>query len=198
MVVNLFLWVLKIGCNVSIHLDSRKGTCRLVGWTMVPRIQVIVTMLWRGRESGGEFKAAVVDSRVDWLDSLEERDYTGSDGSVHVCWRTLHQQQLLVRSCSGVVVISEYCKGNSSAVEYLLGLKLIGLHIEDVSFATDQTERHLEVGSTGYENYDSSAKRRLFVSLGLFLRIYYKGGMLGEQTANLSRASVLTEGQPAG
>ncbi|KAL2496775.1 Uncharacterized protein Fot_40532 [Forsythia ovata] len=88
--------------------------------------------------------------------------------------------------------------GNNSAVEYPLGLKLIGLHIEDVSFATDQTERHLEVGNTGYGNYDSSAKRRLLVSLGIFLRIYYKGGMLGEQSASLTRASVLTEGQPAG
>ncbi|KAL2481747.1 Uncharacterized protein Adt_34713 [Abeliophyllum distichum] len=100
-------------------------------------------------------------------------------------------------SCSGVAVISEYCKGNSSAVEYPLGLKLIGLHIEDVSFATDQTEHHLEVGNTGYGNYSSSAKRRLLVSLGIFLRIYYKGGMLGEQSARLSRASVLTVGQLA-
>ncbi|KAL2543906.1 hypothetical protein Fot_13139 [Forsythia ovata] len=100
--------------------------------------------------------------------------------------------------CSGAAVISEYCKGNKSAVEYPLGLKLIGLHIEDVSFATDQTERHLEVGNTGYGNYDSSAKRRLLVSLGIFLRIYYKEGMLGEQSASLSRASVLAEGQPAG
>ncbi|KAL2532250.1 hypothetical protein Adt_05601 [Abeliophyllum distichum] len=87
----------------------------------------------------------------------------------------------------------EYCKENSSEVEYPLRLKLIGLHIEDVSFATDQTERHLEVGNTGYENYDSSAKRHLLVSLGLFLRIYYKGGMLGEQSASLFRTSVLTE-----
>ncbi|KAL2538914.1 trihelix transcription factor ASIL2 [Forsythia ovata] len=87
---------------------------------------------------------------------------------------------------------------NSSAVEYPLGLKLIGLHIEDVSFATDETERHLEVENTGYENYDSSAKRHLLVSLVLFLRIYYKGGMLGEQSANLSRASVITEGQSVG
>ncbi|KAL2468454.1 zinc finger CCCH domain-containing protein 19 [Forsythia ovata] len=82
--------------------------------------------------------------------------------------------------CSGIVVISEYCKGNSSAVEYPLGLKLIGLHIENVSFATNQTERHLEVGNTGYENYDFSAKKRLLVLLVLFLRIYYKGGILGE------------------
>ncbi|KAL2489855.1 Uncharacterized protein Fot_43147 [Forsythia ovata] len=92
----------------------------------------------------------------------------------------------------------KYCKGNSSAVEYPLGLKLIGLHIEDISFAWDQMERHLEVGNTGYENYNSSAKRRLLVSLRIFLRIYYKGGMLGEQSASLPRASVLTEGQPAG
>ncbi|KAL2540767.1 hypothetical protein Adt_01745 [Abeliophyllum distichum] len=97
-------------------------------------------------------------------------------------------------SCSGVAVISEYCRGNSSAVEYPLELKLIGLHIEDVSFSTDQTERHLEVGNTGYGNYDSSAKRRLLPSLGIILRIYYKGGMLGEQSASLPRASVLTEG----
>ncbi|KAL2461082.1 hypothetical protein Adt_44502 [Abeliophyllum distichum] len=82
--------------------------------------------------------------------------------------------------------------------EYPLGLKLIGLHIEDVSFSTDQTERHLEVGNTGYGNYDSSAKRRLLVSLEIFLRIYYKGGMLGEQSASLPRASVLTERQSAG
>ncbi|KAL2486872.1 hypothetical protein Adt_31628 [Abeliophyllum distichum] len=93
-----------------------------------------------------------------------------------------------------MAVIFEYCKGNSSAVEYPLELKLIGLHIEDISFATDQTERHLEVGNTGYGNYDSSAKRRLLVSLGIFLRSYYKGGMLGEQSASLPRASVLTEG----
>ncbi|KAL2489775.1 hypothetical protein Fot_43067 [Forsythia ovata] len=96
--------------------------------------------------------------------------------------------------CSGIVVISEYCKGNSSAVEYPLGLKLIGLHIEDVSFAMDQTERHLEVRNTGYENYDSSAKKYILVSLVLFLRIYYKGGMLGEQSASLPRAFVLMEG----
>ncbi|KAL2481042.1 Uncharacterized protein Adt_34008 [Abeliophyllum distichum] len=101
-------------------------------------------------------------------------------------------------SCSGVAVISEYCKGNSSAVEYPLGLKLIGLHIEDVSFAMDQTERHLEVGNAGYGNYDSSAKRRLLVSLGIFLRIYYKRELLGEQLASLIRASVLTEGQLVG
>ncbi|KAL2541283.1 hypothetical protein Adt_02261 [Abeliophyllum distichum] len=101
-------------------------------------------------------------------------------------------------SCSGVAVISEYYKGNNSVVEYPLELKLIGLHIEDVSFATDQTERHLEVGNTGYGNYDSSAKRRLLVSLGIFLRSYYKGGMLGEQSASLPRASVLTEGQLVG
>ncbi|KAL2479261.1 hypothetical protein Fot_48275 [Forsythia ovata] len=96
--------------------------------------------------------------------------------------------------CSGAAVISEYCKGNNSEIEYPLGLKLIGLHIEDVSFATDQTERHVEVGNTSYENYDSSAKRRLLVSLG----IYYKGGMLGEQSASLPCASVLTEGYLAG
>ncbi|KAL2557996.1 Uncharacterized protein Fot_02735 [Forsythia ovata] len=82
--------------------------------------------------------------------------------------------------CSGTTVILEYCKGNNSKVEYSLGLKLIGLHIEDVSLSTDQTERHLEVGNTSYENYDFSAKRRLLVSLEIFLRIYYKGGMLGE------------------
>ncbi|KAL2504232.1 hypothetical protein Adt_19853 [Abeliophyllum distichum] len=87
--------------------------------------------------------------------------------------------------CSGIVIILEYYKGKSSAVEYPLGLKVIGLHIEDVSFATDQTMRHLEVGSTGYESYDSSTKRRLLVSLGLFLRIYYKGDMLGEQSVSL-------------
>ncbi|KAL2519733.1 hypothetical protein Adt_15980 [Abeliophyllum distichum] len=100
--------------------------------------------------------------------------------------------------CSGIAVILEYCKDNSSAVEYPLGLKLIGLHIEDVSFAMDQTECYLEVGSTSYESYDYSTKRRLLVSLRLFLRIYYKGGMLDEQSASLSSASVLKEGQPAG
>ncbi|KAL2516768.1 Uncharacterized protein Adt_13015 [Abeliophyllum distichum] len=84
-------------------------------------------------------------------------------------------------------------QGNSSAVEYPLELKLIGLHIEDVSFATDQTERHLEVGNTGYGNYDSSAKDVYCVTWDI-LRIYYKGGMLGEQSASLPRASVLTEG----
>ncbi|KAL2525193.1 Uncharacterized protein Adt_10247 [Abeliophyllum distichum] len=95
---------------------------------------------------------------------------------------------------NGISVISEYCKGNSSAVEYPLGLKIIGLHIEDVSFATDQTDRHLEVRNTGYKSYDSSAKRCLLVSFGLFLRIYYNEGMLGEQSASLSYASVLTNG----
>ncbi|KAL2481179.1 Uncharacterized protein Adt_34145 [Abeliophyllum distichum] len=113
-------------------------------------------------------------------------------------YRLPYRQQLrgpkATASCSGVAVISEYCRGNSSAVEYPLELKLIGLHIEDVSFATDQTERHLEVGNTGYGNYDSSAKRSLLPSLGIILRIYYKGGMLGEQSASLPRASVLTEG----
>ncbi|KAL2465941.1 Uncharacterized protein Adt_41792 [Abeliophyllum distichum] len=103
-----------------------------------------------------------------------------------------------IGSYSGVAVISENCKGNSSAVEYLLGLKLIRLHVKDVSFATDQMERHLVVENTGYVNYDSSAKRHLLMSLGIFLRIYYKGGMLGEQSASLPRASVLTEGQPTG
>ncbi|KAL2486750.1 Uncharacterized protein Adt_31506 [Abeliophyllum distichum] len=223
---------------------------------------------------------SIVVSELDWLESLEEQDCAGF---VHMCWRTLHQQQSVsmgwlisnnqsvwdglsmitsqvdrleslrrgrlckyarpfnwrsrmcrmhntgsedlvcagctihevewrsrkcrmhisrggdlgpkaTASCSGVAVISEYCRGNSSAVEYPLELKLIGLHIEDVSFATDQTERHLEVGNTGYGNYDSSAKRRLLPSLGIILRIYYKGGMLGEQSASLPRASVLTEG----
>ncbi|KAL2543767.1 Uncharacterized protein Fot_13000 [Forsythia ovata] len=100
--------------------------------------------------------------------------------------------------CSGIVVILEYCKGNSSAVEYPLGLKLIGIHIEDVSFAMDQTERHFEVGNTGYESYDSSAKRRLLVSFELFLHIYYKGGMFGEQSASLLRAFVLTKWQLMG
>ncbi|KAL2460448.1 hypothetical protein Adt_43868 [Abeliophyllum distichum] len=100
--------------------------------------------------------------------------------------------------CSGTAVILEYCKGNNSAFEYPLGLKLVGLHIEVVSFAMDQTKRHLEVGNVGYGNYDSSAKRHLFVSLGLFLCIYYREGMFGEQLASLSRASVLTEGQLAG
>ncbi|KAL2528118.1 Uncharacterized protein Fot_20719 [Forsythia ovata] len=87
----------------------------------------------------------------------------------------------------------EYCKDNNSAVEYPLGLKLIVLHIEDVSFATDQTEHHLEVENIGYENYDSSAKRRLLVSFGIFLCIYYKGGMLGEQSASLLHASAPQE-----
>ncbi|KAL2458001.1 hypothetical protein Adt_32402 [Abeliophyllum distichum] len=137
---------------------------------------------------------SIVVSELDWLESLEEQDCAGS---VHLCCRTLHQQQSgpkATASCSGVAVISEYYRGNSSSVEYPLELKLIGLHIEDVSFATDQTERHLEVGNTGYGNYDSSAKRRLLPSLGIFLRSYYKGGMLGEQSASLPRASVLTEG----
>ncbi|KAL2501525.1 hypothetical protein Fot_35373 [Forsythia ovata] len=82
--------------------------------------------------------------------------------------------------CGGTVIISEYCKGNNSAVEYPLGLKLIRIYIEDVSFATNQMERHLEVGNTCYGNYGSSTKRRLLVSLEIFLRIYYKGGILGE------------------
>ncbi|KAL2493932.1 X8 domain-containing protein [Forsythia ovata] len=47
-------------------------------------------------------------------------------------------------SCSSIVVILEYCKSNSSAVEYPLGLKLIGLDIEGLSFTTDQTDHHLE------------------------------------------------------
>ncbi|KAL2538967.1 hypothetical protein Fot_20358 [Forsythia ovata] len=87
---------------------------------------------------------------------------------------------------------------SSSAVEYPLRLKLIGLHIKDVSFATDQTERHLEVENIGYENFDSLAKRRPLVSLVLFLRIYYKGVMLGEQSASLPRTFVLTEEQSVG
>ncbi|KAL2493853.1 hypothetical protein Fot_37610 [Forsythia ovata] len=118
---------------------------------------------------------SVVDSRVDWLESLKERDcagYTTAEGTKAIAL------------CGGIVVISEYCKGNSSAFEYLLGLKLIELHIEDVNFATDQTEHHFEAGNTGYESYDSAAKRRLLVSLELFLRIYYKGGMLGEKLAS--------------
>ncbi|KAL2535760.1 hypothetical protein Fot_17151 [Forsythia ovata] len=61
-------------------------------------------------------------------------------------------------SDNDIVVISEYCKDNNSAFEYLLELKLIGLDIEDISFVSDQTERHLEVGSTNYENYDSSGQ----------------------------------------
>ncbi|KAL2486996.1 hypothetical protein Adt_31752 [Abeliophyllum distichum] len=131
---------------------------------------------------------SVVDSGVDWLESLEEQDCAGS---VHICCRTMHQQQQSV--WDGLAAITSH-----SAVEYPLRLKLIGIHIEDVSFATDQTERHLEVGNTIYRNYDSSAKIRLLVSLGIFLRIYYKGGKLGEQSASLSRASVLTEEQPVG
>ncbi|KAL2509695.1 Uncharacterized protein Fot_33342 [Forsythia ovata] len=89
---------------------------------------------------------------------------------------------------------AEGSNDNSSTVEYPLGLKLIGLDIEDVSFAMEQTERHLEVRNTGYESYDSLTKRPLFVSLGLLFSIYYKGFMLGEQLANLPRASVLMEG----
>ncbi|KAL2462507.1 Uncharacterized protein Fot_53744 [Forsythia ovata] len=85
----------------------------------------------------------------------------------------------------------EYCKGNSSAIEYSLGLKLIGLDIEDVSFATDQTKRHLDVGNIGYESYDSLAKRCLLVLFELFFRIYYKGDMLGEQSVSLPRANFM-------
>ncbi|KAL2526412.1 Uncharacterized protein Adt_11466 [Abeliophyllum distichum] len=259
--------------------------------------QVIVTMLRRGRKSRGESKAAclmvvvgyhllgrifqavedgrtfkrqiIVVSEVDWLESLEEQERAGS---VHMCWRTLHQQQSVsmgwlisnnqsvwdglsmitsqvdrleslkerdcavcmtievelpyvqdeqymkwrsrmcrmhisrggdlgpkaTASCSGVAVISEYCRGNSSAVEYPLELKLIGLHIEDVSFATDQTERHLEVGNTGYGNYDSSAKRRLLPSLGIFLRSYYKGGMLALLRGPLVRNAVVGQRRMVG
>ncbi|KAL2491089.1 hypothetical protein Adt_26717 [Abeliophyllum distichum] len=137
--------------------------------------------------------------RNEYKDSVvgHTKDLNASDGAreapIHrVCFEQTGPKA--TASCSGVAVISEYCKGNSSAVEYPLELKLIGLHIEDVSFATDQTKRHLGVGNTGYGNYDSSAKRRLLVSLGIILRIYYKGGMLGEQSASLPRASVLTEG----
>ncbi|KAL2475389.1 Nucleolar GTP-binding protein 1 [Abeliophyllum distichum] len=101
-------------------------------------------------------------------------------------------------SCSGVAVISKYCKGNSSVVQYPLKLKLIGLHIEDVSFATDQTERHLEVGNTGYGNYDSSAKRRLLVSLGIILRSYYKGGMLALLRGLLVRNAVVGQRRMVG
>ncbi|KAL2527156.1 Uncharacterized protein Adt_12210 [Abeliophyllum distichum] len=82
-------------------------------------------------------------------------------------------------SGSGIVVTLEYYKGNSLAVKYSLELKLIELDIEDVSFATDQMKHHLEVGITGYESYDYSTKRRLFVSLGLIFRIYYKRACLG-------------------
>ncbi|KAL2520990.1 Uncharacterized protein Fot_24913 [Forsythia ovata] len=142
-------------------------------------------MLRRGREW----------RRMNFRKNGEESPYGRNEAFLVLCKR-LHPQATGL--CSGAAVISEYCKGNNSAVEYLLGLKLIGLYIEDVSFATDQTKRHLEVGNTDYGNYDSSAKRRLLVSLGIFLRIYYKGGMLGEQSANLLHASVLMEGQPAG
>ncbi|KAL2540155.1 hypothetical protein Adt_01133 [Abeliophyllum distichum] len=124
----------------------------------------------------------------------EESPFRCVGACLVLCKRLHPQGPKSTTSSSGVAVISEYCKGNSSAVEYLLGLKFIGLHIEDVSFATDQTERHLEVGNTGYGNYDSSAKRRLLVSLGIFLRIYYKEDMFGEQLASLPSTSVLTEG----
>ncbi|KAL2527247.1 Uncharacterized protein Adt_12301 [Abeliophyllum distichum] len=62
----------------------------------------------------------------------------------------------------------------------------------------DQTECHLEVGNTGYESYDSPAKRRLLVSFGLFFRVYYKRRMLDEQSVNLSRASVVNRGVTCG
>ncbi|KAL2461320.1 hypothetical protein Adt_44740 [Abeliophyllum distichum] len=123
----------------------------------------------------------------------EESPFRCVGACLVLCKRLHPQGPKATASCSGVAVISEYCKGNSSAVENPLELKLVGLHIENVSFSKDQTERHLEVGNTGYGNYDSSAKRRLLVSLGIILRIYYKRGMLGEQSASLPRASVLTE-----
>ncbi|KAL2552560.1 hypothetical protein Fot_06179 [Forsythia ovata] len=81
-------------------------------------------------------------------------------------------------SSGGIVVISKYCEGNNLTVEYPLGQKLCGLNSEDVSFDTNQMERHLEVISISYENYDSSTKRRLLVSLRLFLCSYYRGACL--------------------
>ncbi|KAL2500497.1 hypothetical protein Fot_34345 [Forsythia ovata] len=122
----------------------------------------------------------------------EQRTLTMEFGEA-ILWRTSLSRSKATGLCSDAAIISEYCKENNSAVEYPLALKLIGLHIEDVSFVTDQTERHLEVGNIGYGNYNSSAKRRILVSLGIFLRIY-----LGEQSASPSRASVITEGQHAG
>ncbi|KAL2506523.1 hypothetical protein Adt_22144 [Abeliophyllum distichum] len=86
--------------------------------------------------------------------------------------------------CSGVAIISEYCKGNSLVVEYPLGLKLIGFYIEDVSFATDQTERHLEVRNISYGNYDSSTKKVYWCHLGYF-------------SVSMIREACLASNQPA-
>ncbi|KAL2541600.1 hypothetical protein Adt_02578 [Abeliophyllum distichum] len=166
-------------------------------------------MLRRGRKSGGESKAVwpygggrIPPFRKNLPSRGRRKSFQETDvGSDLPCsgvdWLESLEEQRLCRIGAHVlkdIASATISQGNSSAVEYPLELKLIGLHIEDVSFATDQTERHLEVGNTGYGNYDSSAKRRLLPSLGIILRIYYKGGMLGEQSASLPRASVLTEG----
>ncbi|KAL2532891.1 hypothetical protein Adt_06242 [Abeliophyllum distichum] len=73
--------------------------------------------------------------------------------------------------------------------------KLCRVDIEDVSFTMDKKERRVEIESISYGNYDSSVKRRLLVSIGLFFRIYYKGAYSVSQPPC---ASVLTEGQPTG
>ncbi|KAL2526679.1 hypothetical protein Adt_11733 [Abeliophyllum distichum] len=98
--------------------------------------------------------------------------------------------------------MSKYCKGNSSAVEYPLELKLIGLHIEDVSFTTIKRSviwrgplghlrvcfRHLKrglkysfefgnsSGGVGYRGPLLGTRKRPEVSIGalLCLRTYAK------------------------
>ncbi|KAL2541479.1 hypothetical protein Adt_02457 [Abeliophyllum distichum] len=99
---------------------------------------------------------------------------------------------------SSIIAILEYCDSNNSTFEYPLVLKLCEFDIGNVSFATDQMERHLEVGSINYESYDSLNKRHLLMSLELFLFIYYKESMLGEQPVSFFCDSVLTEGQLGG
>ncbi|KAL2512504.1 hypothetical protein Adt_18104 [Abeliophyllum distichum] len=133
-------------------------------------------MLWRGRELGGESKAALPYG-----------------GRIPPCQENLPscgRRPKATGLCSGIAVISKYCKGNNLAVEYLLGLKLVGLYSEDVSFATDQTEHHLEVRNIGYESYDSLAKTEHHLSLGVFLRIYCKGGMPGSSLDTQKRPKV--------
>ncbi|KAL2487920.1 Uncharacterized protein Fot_41212 [Forsythia ovata] len=111
---------------------------------------------------------------VTWEEIFRQRRFDSRVGQIftEILWEFVLGVGLLALSLNSLSLVhipqftTRLVKGpltqdNSSAVEYLLVLKLIGLDIEDASFATDQTERHLKVGNTCYESYDSSAKRHL-------------------------------------
>ncbi len=51
-----------------------------------------------------------------------------------------------VCQCSGETVISEYCVGNSSAMDDRMGLKFKSYDVEVVGYATVQAARDLDVG----------------------------------------------------